>query len=69
MFINLVNINSLNVWVHRFLSFVESIRRECCSYWDQDDDADGNMRERGLIKHMWPGGHHGEYNYSMGIRP
>ena len=41
-FINLVNINSLNIWVHHFPSFPESMRREHCLHWDQEDDADGN---------------------------
>ena len=41
-FINLVNINSLNIWVHHFPSFAESMRRKHCLHWDQEEDADGN---------------------------
>ena len=41
-FINLMNINSLQMWVHLFPLFSEAMRTKNCSYWQQNDDADGN---------------------------
>ena len=37
-FIDLVSINSLNIWVNYFPSFAESIRLKNCSYWEEEDE-------------------------------
>ena len=36
--INLMYISNLNMQVHHFPSFAESIRKKCCSYWLEEDD-------------------------------
>ena len=50
-FINLININSLNLWVHHFPSFAESIRKKYCSYWEEEDEdieeAENTYGDRG----------------------
>ena len=37
-FINLMNINSLSMWVHHFPSFAESVRKKHCSHWEEEDN-------------------------------
>ena len=42
-FKNLININSLNLWVRYFPSFAKSIRCKHCSYWEQNTDNNRNI--------------------------
>ena len=41
-FSNIINVDSLGMWVHQFPYFSELIRRKHCSCWNQHDDVDGN---------------------------
>ena len=42
-FMNLINVNSLNLWVRHFPVFAESIALKCYSYWEQNTDNDGSV--------------------------